>query len=238
MSDVHCFSCMLPFHRGSVFLRQRCVVLCTSGFMDGLIFAHRGPYGGMSIPLPRVTWRHRVVVRRITPLLRLIGCVVSQTAGAETRRCHRARGAGVAACNSPLLCSFGDRELWWALIYDCDFRIWPRWASKPSIWVTGHLVQTLLSGRTRTPDRIALSGPVKRSVKTSLSAAAATEATVTASKAIRRDSLRSIDDALTQWKPFSCLARAPSMRSRRSLIDLLLLSAWRRSTQWYLTKEK
>ena len=52
-------------------------------------------------------WRHCVVVRRITPLLRRIGWVMfhrRRTAGAETRRVHRARGGGGAACSGPLLC--------------------------------------------------------------------------------------------------------------------------------------
>jgi len=52
----------------------------------------------------RATVEGVIVVRRVTPLLRDIGCVVSQTtAGAETRRVHRARGAGGAACNAPCL---------------------------------------------------------------------------------------------------------------------------------------
>jgi len=52
-------------------------------------------------------WRHCVVVRRITPLLRRIGWVMfhrRRTAGAETRRVHRARGGGGGACSGPLLC--------------------------------------------------------------------------------------------------------------------------------------
>ena len=46
-----------------------------------------------AIPLP--------FLRRITPLLRRIGCVVSQTtAGAETGRVHRAVGCGGGACSA------------------------------------------------------------------------------------------------------------------------------------------
>ena len=48
------------------------------------MFAHNRPCGDMSIPLQRI----------LSPLLRSIGCAVSQsTAGAETRRVHCARGA-------------------------------------------------------------------------------------------------------------------------------------------------
>ena len=50
----------------------------------------------------RESLRHYVVVCRLTPLLRRIGCVLSwTTAVAETRRLHRARGAGGGACNAP-----------------------------------------------------------------------------------------------------------------------------------------
>ena len=47
------------------------------------------------------------VVRRLTPLLLGVGCVVSRTtAGAETRRVHCARGVGggVCECDAPLPC--------------------------------------------------------------------------------------------------------------------------------------
>jgi len=40
-----------------------CYVL--PGFMDDVIFAHNGSYGGMSIPFSE--WRHCVVIRRLTP---------------------------------------------------------------------------------------------------------------------------------------------------------------------------
>ena len=33
----------------------RCDTLCTPGFIDDVIFAHNGPYGGMSVRLQRVT---------------------------------------------------------------------------------------------------------------------------------------------------------------------------------------
>ena len=41
--------------RGSVLLWRRCDTLCTSGLTDGVTLAHNGPYGGMPIPLQRVT---------------------------------------------------------------------------------------------------------------------------------------------------------------------------------------
>ena len=39
-----CYLC-----RGSVLLLRRCDTLCTSGFMDDVIFAHNGPYAGVSV---------------------------------------------------------------------------------------------------------------------------------------------------------------------------------------------
>jgi len=42
--------------RGSVPVWRRCDTSCTSGFMDVVTFAHNNwPYGGMLIPLQRVT---------------------------------------------------------------------------------------------------------------------------------------------------------------------------------------
>jgi len=38
---------------------RRCDSLCTSCFVDDVIFAHNGPHGGMSIQLQRVTSLHR-----------------------------------------------------------------------------------------------------------------------------------------------------------------------------------
>jgi len=50
-------------------------------------------------------WRHCVVVRRLTPLLRRIGCILFYTiVGAETRRASRAGGDGGGVCNAPLPC--------------------------------------------------------------------------------------------------------------------------------------
>ena len=55
-SNPHQFSAHVPctHDRGSVLLWRRCDKLCTSGFTDDVIFAHNGPYEGMSIPLQRV----------------------------------------------------------------------------------------------------------------------------------------------------------------------------------------
>ena len=60
---------------------------CPSDFMDDVTFSHNGPYNGMSIPLPI---RRCSVVRMLTPLLRRIGCFVSQTTA--------------GACDAPLRC--------------------------------------------------------------------------------------------------------------------------------------
>jgi len=43
-------------------------------------------------------WRHYNVVHRLTPLLRVTGCVSKTTADAETRRVLRASGAGGGVC--------------------------------------------------------------------------------------------------------------------------------------------
>ena len=57
-------------------------------------------------------WRHCVVVRRLTPLLRRSGRVVSRTmTGAEKKRLRRARGAEGEACNAPLTLPCLDRRL-------------------------------------------------------------------------------------------------------------------------------
>ena len=72
--------------------------------MNGVIFAHNGPYGGMPILLKQVA-SLRSRGQDITSLLRRIGCAVSQTTvGTETRRVHCAKGAGGGACNAPLPC--------------------------------------------------------------------------------------------------------------------------------------
>ena len=49
------------FGRGSIRLLQCYDTLCTSGFMDDVIFAHNAQYGGVWIPLQRVTSLHRRV---------------------------------------------------------------------------------------------------------------------------------------------------------------------------------
>ena len=57
------------------------------------------PYDGMSRP------QHRRAKRRLTPLLRGIGCFLPRTtASAQTRRVFCAVGAGRGVCNAPLPC--------------------------------------------------------------------------------------------------------------------------------------
>jgi len=93
------------FDRGSVVLFWlRCDTSFTSGFMDVVKFARNGPYADMSIPLQRLaSLRRCVVVRRLTPLLRRIGCVVLDDGWRRNyRRVRRARGDGGGACNAPL----------------------------------------------------------------------------------------------------------------------------------------
>ena len=63
-----------------------------------VIFAHNEWYRGMAIPLQRVA--SCLDVRRITPLLRCIGCIRDD--GAETRPVGRARSAVGAVCNALL----------------------------------------------------------------------------------------------------------------------------------------
>ena len=47
---------------GSVLLWRRCDTICTSGFMDGVIFVHNWPYGACrSMPRQRVTLSRRRV---------------------------------------------------------------------------------------------------------------------------------------------------------------------------------
>jgi len=42
----------IPCGRGSVLLWQCCDMLCTSGFMDDVMFDHSGPYGDSSVAIP------------------------------------------------------------------------------------------------------------------------------------------------------------------------------------------
>ena len=78
-------------------------MLCTSGFIDVVTYSHRGLYNGMSLPLQPmfffwICWlqqRRCDVIHRLTPLLRVTGCLVSYaTADIETRLLCRAGGAG------------------------------------------------------------------------------------------------------------------------------------------------
>jgi len=49
-NNLHLFLCV-TYGRDSVFLLRRCDILCTSGFMYHVMFAHKRSYWGMSIPL-------------------------------------------------------------------------------------------------------------------------------------------------------------------------------------------
>jgi len=81
---------------GLAWLWRRYHMLCTSGFMADVIWRH----------VDTLQRRHCIVVRRLTPLLRRIGRVVSQrTAGAMTKRIRHARCAGGGACNALLPCT-------------------------------------------------------------------------------------------------------------------------------------
>jgi len=59
--------------RALVPLWRRCEMLCTSGFTDDM-FSDNWHYGGMSIPLQR---RRCSLLRRLTPLLLGVGCILS-----------------------------------------------------------------------------------------------------------------------------------------------------------------
>ena len=55
------FDLQINYDRGWLRLWKRCDTLCTSGFMDDVIFAHSEPDGGISISLQRVTSLRRCV---------------------------------------------------------------------------------------------------------------------------------------------------------------------------------
>ena len=55
------FDLQINYDRGWLRLWKRCDTLCTSGFMDDVIFAHSEPDGGISISLQRVTSLRRRV---------------------------------------------------------------------------------------------------------------------------------------------------------------------------------
>jgi len=76
VSNLRQFFLHVTYDRGSVLLCRR--TLCTSGFVDDVIFAHNGRHVGMLICRYRCSeLSYCVVVRRLTPLLHRIGCVVS-----------------------------------------------------------------------------------------------------------------------------------------------------------------
>jgi len=90
----------VAYNSDSVFIWWHCGTLCTSGFMDNVIFAHNGPYGVVSILLRRVTSLHRRVQACCVVLVAL--CHGRRRAGAPRLDDHRARGVGGGVCNAPL----------------------------------------------------------------------------------------------------------------------------------------
>jgi len=79
----------VAYGRGSVPIRQRCDMSCTSGFVDDVMMSYNRPHGGVTLQQQS----RCNVAYVVTPLLRDIGCVLTKTtAGANTRRDHHARG--------------------------------------------------------------------------------------------------------------------------------------------------
>ena len=77
ISDLHHRYVLPIYGRDSVLLWRLCDTLCASGFMDDVIFARNGQYGGTSMPLQRVSsLRHRAQ-DNASATVRPAGCVVS-----------------------------------------------------------------------------------------------------------------------------------------------------------------
>ena len=78
-----------------VLLWWRCDTLCTSGFMDDVIFAHNGPY-----------WRMSILLQQVTPLRRRAAALGLLVAPCRRRQALTLRyeGAGGEACNASLPC--------------------------------------------------------------------------------------------------------------------------------------
>ena len=53
MSDLHQIFTHVTYVRGSDLLCRRCDMLCTSGFMSDVIFAHNEPYAGVMLAVPQ-----------------------------------------------------------------------------------------------------------------------------------------------------------------------------------------
>jgi len=71
MADLYQIFERVTYGHGSVRLWQHCNMFCTSDFMDNIICAHSGPYGGISTLLQLVMSLHHYA------LLLFVGCVMS-----------------------------------------------------------------------------------------------------------------------------------------------------------------
>jgi len=76
-------------------------MLCTSGYMDDVVFAHNVPYRSI-LPQRVASLRRRVQAN--TPAASYWLRRVLATAGAETGQVHRARGVGGGVCNATSFC--------------------------------------------------------------------------------------------------------------------------------------
>jgi len=82
-------SVLVAFGHDSVLLWQRCNTLCTSGFVDDVIFSCDGASGGVSLPYSSVTAASSCMsYRRYC----VFGCVLSWRHSAKSRRVLSARG--------------------------------------------------------------------------------------------------------------------------------------------------
>ena len=89
------FCCRLHviYDPGSVLLWRRCDRLCISGFMDSIISARNGPYGGMSTPLRRVTSLRRRAQANAAAASYWLRRVSDDGGRRDYRWVHRAKGA-------------------------------------------------------------------------------------------------------------------------------------------------
>ena len=92
MSSLLC-TLLIPFRARS----SSGHTLCISGFMDDFMIAYNGPYGdyGMFIPLQRATSLRRRTQAHNPIATYWLHRMLETTAGAETRRVHRATNARV-----------------------------------------------------------------------------------------------------------------------------------------------
>jgi len=66
------FSVHVPCGRGSFLLQRRCNMSRTSGFVNDVMFSHNQFHGDVTLQKT-----HYEVVNRLTPMLRVTGCVLS-----------------------------------------------------------------------------------------------------------------------------------------------------------------